>query len=168
MSEKTPEQERSDNRCALSRLLVGWLHDLDLTQAQLADLIGVSAQKVQRWTDHRNPEVPGLSDIKLFPRELARLALTWLAEGHHVAIVDELAPAETARDHLAEIQRLAAADADVVTSYAGALADGMRDASVRRELIKKLRRSIEIEHAILRRLEGETAADRSVFKGAAS
>lgn len=156
MESRTPEQARTDARANFSRLLVRWLFEIDLTQAQLAEHVGTSPQKVQRWCDHRNPEVPGLPDLRLFPRALAERCFAWLAEGHHLTVVDELQPAETARDLLGEIHRIAASDADVTTTFLAALAnDGAVDAHERRELIAKLKRSIAVEQATLLRLEAE-------------
>jgi hypothetical protein len=79
MDSKTPEQMRTDWRVELSKLLYAWLPESRLTHRQFADLVGVSEQKVQRWCDHRNKEVPSLSDVRLFPRDLAAKAFRSLA-----------------------------------------------------------------------------------------
>ena len=158
MDSRTPDQTRTDSRVEFSRLLTRSMLDLDITQARLATHVGVTSQRVQRWCDHESPEVPGASDLRLFPRDLATKLIRWLVDGHHLAIVDELAPAESARDHLAEIQRIASADADVTTTYLGALADSVIDPAERRALIAKLTRAIEVETAALVRLQAEERA----------
>lgn len=141
MARKTPAQMRTDSRVDFSRMLYRWLGELDITQAELADLVGAQHQKVQRWCDPNCPEVPGFSDLRLFPRELARRCLSWLGDEHGVHVIDALELPGTEGGHLAHVQTMLREGAEAVDAFIAthATPTGAPDPAARRTAVKELR-----------------------------
>lgn len=156
----TPSEQRASMRAEFARVLRRSLDRHDITQAQLADAVGVAASKVGRWTDHRVNETPCVASLALLPRPVAIDLLTWIGAHHHATIADDLSFGDDVSDHLAHFARLVDEINGVSTTYARALADGGIDPAERRVLIAKLRASVASQTTLLRDLEGEEAADR--------
>jgi hypothetical protein len=158
MDQRTPEQTRADLKKSFSRALYHALYDLDLTQAQLADVVGVSATKVQRWCDPRNPEMPCIVSLALFPPKLAERLLPAITEGHHVAIVPQLDVPVSKVDHLARLHEVIVETSDVVRTYSAALKAGNPSEQEKRDVIREAREARDSLHGLVIALEKKTDA----------
>ena len=161
MSPETPAQARSAAKAAAARVLRAALHAADLDQSELARLVGVPSQRVQRWCDKAERETMSIADLATAPRAVAMHVLRWLGEGHHAVVVDEI-DASTDGSHYEHLARMLGATGAVATSYASSLADGQVDAVERERLISLLRESIREQQAVLVMLEAERGPVRAV------
>lgn len=78
--------DRGHRQESMSRLLRGALHDLDITQDELASACGVKQSKVSAWLDHRRPEAPALHDVLAMPLALAQILLRELVRAHGMSL----------------------------------------------------------------------------------
>src|SRR5690606_17395291 len=110
-------------------------------------------------------EGPSVSDATLLPREVALDLMRWVAESHHVHIVDELA-VDGIADHLRHLHTLIRQSADVTTAYSGALVDGIIDADERRALLAELEQDSAAKNALRRALlEDEASEQAAIARG---
>lgn len=161
-TERTPTEMRATYRAELSRVLRRSLVDHDVTQQQLADSCGTSQSKTARWVDHRNPEVPGASDIALMPRPVARDLIDWIGQHQHLHAVDRLNCTGVA-DHIAHLGTVIRECSDVQTEYASALSGGI-DADERRRIRKEIREAMAALGALDKQLEDEERKEREVLR----
>lgn len=164
MTPETPAQARSAAKAAAARMLRAALHAADLDQSELARLVGVPSQRVQRWCDTSERETMSVADLRNAPRAVVMHMMRWLGEAHHAVVVDEL-DATGDGSHYEHLARMLGATGAVATSYATSLADGQVDAVERERLIPLLRESIREQQAVLVMLESERAPVRAVRGG---
>jgi hypothetical protein len=153
----TPAESRTTMRARLARVLRRAMDRCDVSQAALADSVGTKAQKVSLWLDPKTQQSPGLADLTLFPREVARELMVWIGAAHHLTVSDDL-NLDEAVDHRRHLSRLVRETAAVAATYTAALEDDHITPEERRDLIVKLRASIATETALLRELEGDESA----------
>ncbi len=156
-TERTAREERVRIRAEFARVLRRALDRHDVTQAQLADLCGVATSKVGRWLDHTANEVPGFSDVSLFPTAVAREVMTWLGSHQHVTISDALTLADVS-DHYEHLHCVIESGSQVHSIYAGALRDQSITIQEQRELAAALEKSIEAQQALLNDCRAALAA----------
>ncbi len=163
MARSTPLSVRAVAREAFSKALRGWMHEDDLSEEDLARAVGTLQQKVSEWLDPRKPHVPGIPDIRNMPHELARRALRWAAEPHHMVVVDLLAPGTDVRCHYEHLARILSEAGGLTSEYARAVADGVVSPEERRRLLKEARELVAVLASLIHRLEGDEQAERAVF-----
>jgi transcriptional regulator with XRE-family HTH domain len=155
----TPAEQRASLRAEFARVLRRALDRHDITQAQLADAVGIAPSKVGRWTDHRAPEVPCAASIALMPRPVAVDVLTWMSAFAHLTVADDL-NFDDVRDHLEHLHTVIREGSEVFASYSKVATAGHTPTpAVRRDLMRDLRESISAQTSLLRDLEAQEAAD---------
>jgi len=155
MGSKTPAQMRTDWRVEFSRFLAALLVEFDITQGALAAHVGVPSQKVQAWCDHNRPEVPGFSDVRLFPRDLAKRCGSWLLAEHDFVVVDSLVDPQTTADHVVAMVELAREGSEGLIAYGQVYASGAPDPAKRRVAIRECYEAGEKYIARAKQMESE-------------
>jgi DNA-binding XRE family transcriptional regulator len=158
-TERTPREEREHLRAEFARVLRRALDRHDITQAQLADAVGVADSKVTRWCDHRSPEVPCSASIVLMPRPVQVELLVWMGSFAHLTVADDL-NFDDVRDHLEHLHTVIREGSEVFASYSKVATAGHTPTpAVRRDLMRDLRESISAQTSLLRDLEAQEQAD---------
>lgn len=153
MDRMTPKQVRASERASLSRALRGLMHDLDITQDCLGMYCGISQQKVAQWCNPDSSQVPGISDVRQMPQELARELIDWVAKPHHITTVDTLDPSETT-GYFHALNLSLSEGGQAHGMLAEALSDGHLSDMERANLIREFSESIRAQMNILHALEG--------------
>lgn len=107
---------------------------------------------------------PSIVRIRHFPRELARRALQWAAEPHHLLVIDKLSDVAEAKDHFVHLARMLRESGDLTTEYALALRDGVVDAEERRKVLKEARELHAATASLITQLEAEETRERALTK----
>lgn len=149
---------------AFSRLLRGWMHEDDVSQEDLAEATATQQQKVSGWVSPKSDMAPSIVRVRHFPRELARRALQWAAEPHHLLVIDKLAPDADAKDHFTHLSRMLRESGDLTSEYAAALRDGVVDADERRRVLKEARELRDATASLITQLEGDESRERALTK----
>jgi hypothetical protein len=157
---RTPAQKRSDFRVEFSRFLAALLVEFGVTHNALADFAGVPSQKVQLWCDDEKKEVPGFSDVRLFPREIAKRCCAWMLADHDFVVVDSLVDPQTTADHVVNMVKLAREGSEGLVAYGQVYASGAPNPQMRRNAIKELYEAGGEYIARAKQLEAEERASR--------
>lgn len=155
----TPREKRASFRAQVSRVLRRALDRHDASQVALAQAIGMARGKAGRWTDPEDPEVPGISDIALMPREVALDLLRWVADHHGLDVVTRIETGVVG-DHLVHLHTLIREGSDVTSAYSLALADGVIDALERRSILAELEEDIAARTALRQALLADERTER--------
>ena len=161
MSPSTPREQLARWRAQLSRVFRRSLDRHDRTQAEVAQSVGATPQKVQLWTDHHRLDTPTIAHLALMPDGvledlispiLDERGLRLVGCGAHLAGADEQGHLEHLRDVIRECS-------DVQRDYASALVGGItrpeREA-LRREISEAISALAQLDHAL--KIEGKREA----------
>ena len=161
MSSVTPRERLAQWRAQLSRVFRRSLDRNDRTQAEIAQEVGATPQKVQLWTDHHRLDTPTIAHLALMPDGVLEDILAPILDerglrlvgcGAHLAGADEQGHLEHLRDVIHECS-------DVQRDYASALVGGItrpERESLRREISEAISALAQLDHAL--RIEGKREA----------
>lgn len=161
MSSVTPRERLAQWRAQLSRVFRRSLDRHDRTQAEIAQEVGATPQKVQLWTDHHRLDTPTIAHLALLPTPVLEDVLAPILDEHGLRLVacgaylvgaDEKGHLEHLRDVIRECS-------DVQRDYSAAIVGGITRVereSLRREIGEALSALAVLDHAL--RIEGEQEA----------
>lgn len=159
----TPREQLARWRAQLSRVFRRSLDRHDRTQAEVAQAVGATTQKVQLWSDHHRLDTPTIAHLALMPDGVLEDLLAPILDERGLRLVGCGAYLAGAGEqgHLEHLRDVIRECSDVQRDYASAISGGITRAereALRREISEAFSALARLDDALRREGEAEYAA----------